>query len=74
MKNSAIYVKIDLGAVLDQTRMSAEETAELLEVIDLNLAAVTPLYHVLTDIDTERVVAVQDFKNGLTIMEGFYPL
>ena len=74
MKNSAIYVKIDLGAVLDQTRMSAEEITELLEVIDLNLAAVTPLYHVLTDIDTERVVAVQDFKNGLTIMEGFYPL
>lgn len=74
MKNSAIYVKIDLGPVLDQTRMSAEEITELLEVMDLNLCEATPLYHVLTDIDTERVVEVQDFKNGLTIMEGFYPL
>lgn len=74
MKNSAIYVKIDLGTVLDETRMTAEDTKELLEIVDLNLAEVTPLYHVLTDIDSERVVEVQDFKNGLTIMEGFYPL
>jgi hypothetical protein len=71
MKNSTIYLKIDLGPVLDQTRMESHEVAELLDIMDLNAMEATPLCHVLTDMDTGEVTSVQEFETGLIAVERY---
>ena len=72
MKNSTLVVKIDLGVVLDQTRMSVEDFNELIRCIDLSHCDFTPCYHILTDIDTDEVVEVQPLQSGLPEIDDFW--
>jgi hypothetical protein len=71
MKNSKIYVVINLGPVLDETVMSPTEVKELLECRDLNEMDITPLTHILTDLDTGDVVRVEDLETGLVTHERY---
>jgi hypothetical protein len=71
MKNSEIIVRLDLGVVLDETRMSAEEVMDVVRCMDLNDMEVYPLAHVLRDIDTDRVVLFQDMQTGVNVLERY---
>jgi hypothetical protein len=70
MKNSVVIVRLNLGPVLDETVMTHEDVNELLEVMDLNSFDITPTYHLLTDIDTGKVVKAQDLQSGVVVSES----
>jgi hypothetical protein len=70
MKNSVIVASINLGPVLDQTRMTHEEVKELLDIMDLNDMEVVPTYHLLTDIDTGEIDTIQNLQSGVIVRES----
>lgn len=70
MKNSVIVARINLGPVLDETRMTHEEVKELLDILDLNDMEVVPTYHLLTDLDTDKIVTIQDLQSGVVVTES----
>jgi len=69
MRKSELIVRLDLGLVIDESRMSAEEVMEAVGAMDLNDFPVYPVAHVLRDIDTDKVVLVQDMQTGVNIIE-----
>ena len=64
MKNSYVYVRIDLGPVLDETVMDNADVIELIDYVDINLFPMEPMAHVLTDLDTGKIVSFESLVVG----------
>lgn len=73
MRRSIVVFKLDMGIVMDDTRMTAEDIHMLLDCMDLNKLDAKPVGHVLRDLDTDQVVLVQDLESGLNVSESYTP-
>lgn len=69
MKRSKVLVEIDLGLVIDETKLTNEEIISTMEAVDLNMCDTRVLAHMFTNLETEEIMEQTDLKTGLRVFE-----